>query len=113
MSVSESGVYLIAACLPSFRTLLRSMKSRGGTTLGTKGMYGSSGHGSKHSNGTELRSIGKAEKGFERLDRDNKKATSSVSPYVGPDYSDEQLVPAGGLRDIQVQRSFYVSSSQK
>lgn len=108
ISVAEAGVYIIAACLPTYRSLLRSKKSRSGTGVSSKGLYGSN-----HSKGTELRSLGKTEKGFERLDHDDKKATVNVAPFSGPEYSDEHLVPAGGLRDIQVQRSFYVSSSEK
>lgn len=107
ISIAETGVYVIAACLPMYRPLLRRAAGRIGTTLvgsgGSQPIYGSS------SKSTELRSLGKSEKGFSRLEHDEK-AKVAVSQYRGGEYSEEQLVAPGGLRDIQVQRSFHISS---
>jgi hypothetical protein len=111
VSIAETGVYVIAACLPMYRSLLKTAVERVGTTFGgsrkTQTGYGSGSHS------TELRSLGKSEKGFSRLDEEKSKTTTTVSQYrVGPDYSDEQLVPAG-MNDIQIQRTFDVSSQRK
>jgi hypothetical protein len=111
ISIAETGVYVIAACLPMYRSLLRRASEHLGSSLGgsrgTKGVYGSS------TKSTELRSIGKSEKGFARLDP-NEKANNTFIEYKGSaDTSDEQLVVPDSVGDIQVQRSYFVSSQQK
>ena len=110
ISIAETGVYVIAACLPIYRSLLRRAASRMGTSAnssrGTKGAYGSS------NKSMELRSLGKPEKGFARLQHDEK-TNGTTSHYTVDDTSDEQLVVPAGSRDIQVQRSFHISSHAK
>jgi hypothetical protein len=87
VSIAETGVYVLGACLPIYRSLYRSIKSRGGTTFGSR-----SGFASERRDGTsvKLKSLHKSQKGFE--------------------YSDEQLVSPNG--QIRVKRDVRITTSQ-
>ncbi|KAF2797222.1 hypothetical protein K505DRAFT_298737 [Melanomma pulvis-pyrius CBS 109.77] len=63
ISIAECGVYLLAACLPIYRSLFLSVKSRTTTGYGSKASYGKGG-----SSNLELRSLTQSGKGFERLE---------------------------------------------
>jgi len=108
ISIAETGVYVIAACLPMYRSLFRRAVGHIGTSLGrsrgTQGIYGSN-------RSTELRSLGKSEKGFARIQHDEL-ASSTFPKGRGSDTSDERLVSPDGRREIQVQRSYIVDSQQ-
>jgi hypothetical protein len=102
ISIAESGVYLIAACLPVYRSLLRVVKKkeRTGTPRAT--------YGSKNLAGSELVNLGRSARGFARLDNEGNKVGVSTAPYGSPD-SDEMLVHP---HDIKVQREFTVTADK-
>jgi hypothetical protein len=87
LSIGESGAYLIAACLPTFRTLLRAAKPKAGYTYGSapSNKFQSSNKSKNTKNNTELSSMNKS--GFSRLSNDKGSAISTVS-------DEEILVPA-------------------
>ena len=99
MSIAESGVYLIAACLPVYRSLLRVAKRDGGTTNSRITF------GSKSLDGSELANLGRSGRGFSRLDRDESKSSYNGAAYTSPE-SDEMLVDP---HTIKVQREYSVT----
>jgi hypothetical protein len=89
LSIGESGAYLIAACLPTFRTLLRAVKPKPAYSYGSapSNKFPSSNKSKNTKNTTELSSMSKS--GFSRLSNDKGSAVSTTS-------DEEILVPASG-----------------
>ncbi|KAH7121301.1 hypothetical protein B0J11DRAFT_491377 [Dendryphion nanum] len=102
VSIAECSIYIIAACLPVYRSLLRNIKNRSGSSLGKKGY--SSGSRSKD---TELRSIGKHEKGFSKLGDSKPSGIITTTPDSSSDFRQHVNSP----NDIKVQRQFYVTTT--
>lgn len=99
MSIAESGVYLIAACLPVYRSLLRIAK-RDDRTSSSRTPFGS-----KNMDASELTNLGRSGKGFSRLDKEEDKSYFNGATYNSPD-SDEMLV---NPHAIKIQREFSVT----
>ncbi|OCL04356.1 hypothetical protein AOQ84DRAFT_346335 [Glonium stellatum] len=105
ISIAEAGVYLIAACLPTYRSLFRSVRNRNGlsTAKGSRGTRQDTtpqlvSVQSKHSKVFGSGSLS----GFSRLDNDES------------NYKDANLVESGSYelgKRIQVQRDFGITSS--
>lgn len=103
LSIGESGAYLIAACLPTFRSLFVAARTKVGYTQGSKPSraYPSSNGASGKS--TELSTISK-QKGFSRLNNDK---SFGVSTYQSSD--EEVLVPMA--KQAGAERKYHVTSS--
>lgn len=87
ISIAETGVYVFAACLPIYRSLYRSIKTRAGTTFGT-----GAGYTSERRDGSDLKmkSLSKSQKGFAD--------------------SDEHLVSTNGRSEIRVKRDIQITT---
>jgi len=103
LSIGESGAYLIAACLPTYRSLFRAAKGKVGYTQGSKPSRVFPSSNSPSGKSTELSAISK-QKGFSRLDNDK---SFGVSTYQSSD--EEVLVPMDEHADVE--RKYHVSSS--
>lgn len=103
ISIAESGVYLIAACLPVYRSLLRTVKRS--DRMGTSRVP----YGSKNMDSSELANLSRSARGFSRLDKEAGGFSVTAAPYRSPD-SDEMLVHPHDI--IKVQREFTVTTDK-
>lgn len=105
VSITESSIYIMAACLPIYRSLYRSVRERTESSFGAKGTYGSA-----HSRGVALRSIGKVNKEFSPYDTDD------TNPMVTTTFtsSNFERLPdeLGSPTDIKVERQVLVTSTK-
>jgi hypothetical protein len=101
ISIAESGVYLIAACLPVYRSLFRVVKRS--DRVGSSRLP----YGSKNAGDSELADLGRSARGFSRLDKGRGNFSVSAATYTSPD-SDELLVRPH--ESIKVQREFTVTT---
>ena len=87
ISIAETGVYVLGACLPIYRSLYRSIKSRGGTAFSSRSGFASE---RRDRSAVKLETLHKSQKGFE--------------------LSDEHLVSQNG--QIRVKRDVQITTSQ-
>jgi hypothetical protein len=129
ISITETGVYLMAACLPTYRSLFMTVRKRAGLSTGWSrgtgkdtGNTSRSGDGSihlisvqsKHSKGMSNGSLS----GFERIDNDERKLVQpSATVHHFDETSDRETSSINSAyynhgKAIHVQRGYKVTTSQ-
>jgi hypothetical protein len=99
VTLAEGGAYLIAACMPSYRSLFRKVRDHAttGTRTDRHGSRDITSLNSRHTNGN----------GFSRLDNEGK-ASTGKRDFVDSSSINSNLLPTG---KIQVTHDVYVGSS--
>lgn len=116
ITIAEPGVYLIAACLPTYRSLFRTIKERTGLTAkgATKNTWGST----KESSGMELPSrhiIKSASDGFGELSDEEliSQRISKKNNFIVQTTDLESGDNRNSRREILVQSDYVVDSESK
>ena len=125
ISITESGVYLIAACLPTYRSLFMTVRKRAGLSTGWSRGTGKDTSGTSRSGDGSIHLISVQSKhantgsfsGFERIDNDERKL---VQPTATAHHFDESDRETGSMNSayynngkaIHVQRGYKVTTSQ-